>query len=324
MQDDIKRSPEIEAIVRRWLISYGRRDSDATTNLFSSSAALTYVGSAEGKFWTGDALRQSFAAYTEDVPDFVHSEDHVIGYERGQVGWAQWIGGTRRGDSGKSATYRTTFVLTLEQAVWRIVLIHNSNPVSNLESMGYEARGFDELMAAAAGTISGLGQTGVTSVMFTDIADSTILAETLGDARWQPKIEHHLGLVRQVIENANGTFVKSLGDGTMSSFSSARAAMRAAQTIQTRIAQGANEPRLRVRIGIHTGDVVESDGDFFGTVVNKAARVAALAAPDEIRVSDTTRIMVGGTGDFSFEDAAAVALKGLEGEHVIYRLAWTG
>jgi adenylate cyclase len=320
MTTDIKHSPEIEAIVRRWLTSYGRRDADAVTNLFSESPALTYIGSAEDEFLTGDTLRQHFATYTEDVPDFVHFEDRVQGFERGPIGWAFWFGGTRRPDTGKTARFRTTFILNLEKDVWRLIHVHNSNPVANIESMGYEARSFDELIAAAEATEPTIPKSGMASVMFTDIADSTALAQALGDENWTASIERHLDLVGEIIAKSGGNLVKSLGDGTMSTFTSAARVLNAAKWIQQAVAAEIAEPRLRIRIGLHTGDVVQAGDDFFGTVVNKAARVAALAAPDEIRVSEATRIMVGGSNEFRFGDPATVPLKGLEGDHLIYRL----
>lgn len=320
MDDEILPSPEIEAIVRRWITSFGRNDAEAVTNAFSKSSALSYIGSAENEFWTGNVLRQNFAHYNEDVPDFAHFEDSLIGYERGSVGWAQWIGGVRTLDSGKTAKYRSTFILVLEKDVWRIVHIHNSNPVSNIESMGFEARSFDDLMTAAAAATPNIPRSGMASVMFTDIADSTALAQTLGDARWTSSVEKHLNLIGGVITSSGGQLVKSLGDGTMSTFTSAAASLTAAQLIQQAVAAEPSEPRLRTRIGVHTGDVVQAENDFFGTVVNKAARIAAIAAPDEIRVSDATRIMVGGALEFEFSDPATIPLKGLQGDHLIYRL----
>ena len=98
--------------------------------------------------------------------------------------------------------------------------------------------------------------------------------------------------------------------------------MSAARSIQTAIATSRENPRFRVRIGIHTGDVVESGDDFFGTVVNKAARIAATAGPGEIRVSDTTRHLALCDGEFSFSDRTSMALRGLAGEHLIHRLEW--
>ena len=72
--------------------------------------------------------------------------------------------------------------------------------------------------------------------------------------------------------------------------------------------------------GIHTGNVVQTSDDFFGTVVNKAARITALAAPGDVQVSDVTHKIVGETHDFRFTNMTSVQLEGFEGEHIIYRL----
>ena len=82
------------------------------------------------------------------------------------------------------------------------------------------------------------------------------------------------------------------------------------------------EPVLLVRIGLHTGDLIIADDDFFGTVVNKAARICTIAAPGEIRVSDATRAMIGDSLDFVFDTPISVPLRGLPGEHLLYRLEW--
>lgn len=77
-----------------------------------------------------------------------------------------------------------------------------------------------------------------------------------------------------------------------------------------------------MRIGLNTGDVIEAGDVFFGIIVNKAARVASATAPEEILVSDATRVMVGSVRDFAFADTADLPLKGLEGTHVVHRSAW--
>lgn len=200
--------------------------------------------------------------------------------------------------------------------------MHHSIPVSNIQSFGYEARGFEELLDAALSAPHDVGQSGVASIMFTDIADSTTIAETIGDTRWTETVKRHLRLVESEIAHGGGHLVKALGDGVMSSFASTRAALAAAQAIQRANAGETTEPHLQIRIGLHTGELITSDSDHFGTVVNKAARIAALAAPGDIRVSDATRIMVGGANDFRFVDPVTVSLKGLEGEHAVYKLEW--
>jgi len=213
---------------------------------------------------------------------------------------------------------RTTMIFSLEDAVWRIVHVHNSNPTPNMDSMGYDSPDLENLAAAAQSEAIDLGRTGIASVMFTDIVDSTALAAATGDRKWSRIVAD----ITHAVEDAGGTLVKSLGDGTLSTFGSASGAMAAAKAIMQRAAARNSEPHLRLRIGIHTGDVVEAKGDFLGSVVNKAARVAAAALSDEIRVSDATRAMIGGQASFTFGDAISVPLKGLEGEHLIYRLDW--
>ena len=188
--------------------------------------------------------------------------------------------------------------------------------------MGVMHSAFADLLASASGLDLQIGKTGSATLMFTDIVDSTSLAEALGDVRWAQEVNAHVQKLTELIEAEDGRMIKSLGDGTMSTFSSAGAGMRAAQAIQREMAQQTGEPQLRVRIGLHTGDVIESGDDFFGTVVNKAARVAAYASAGDILVSDATRVMVGSSADLAFSDTAKVSLKGLDGQHLIHRLEW--
>ncbi|WP_425045387.1 adenylate/guanylate cyclase domain-containing protein [Primorskyibacter sp. S87] len=125
-----------------------------------------------------------------------------------------------------------------------------------------------------------------------------------------------------LLEQFGGRLVKTMGDGTMSVFTSAGRALKAACELQRAVDAIAGEPRLTLRIGMNTGDIMEAGDDFLGTVVNKAARIASVADPGEICVSDATRAMVGTASDYEFESPATVGLKGLDGEHVLHRLKW--
>jgi class 3 adenylate cyclase len=98
----------------------------------------------------------------------------------------------------------------------------------------------------------------------------------------------------------------------MTVFESARAAIDAA--IETQAAVSGTE--LKVRIGVHTGDSLRRDGDYYGVAVNKAARIAGIAAGGEIVVSAVTAELSGGHG-VSFGSARTVSLKGLGGTHNI-------
>ena len=322
MQDPFTPSAELAAIAKRWINTYAGRNSLAVTQLFSMSDAVAYIGSDEGELFTGDAVRDSFAAFTNGQVKLVPEGMEATAYESGNFGWAYTTLTIYAPDADMRVKFRNTFIFSLEEAVWRIVHIHNSNPKPNMEAMGYASPHLEKLAAAAGKDDISLGRTGIASIMFTDIVDSTALAAATGDAKWSRIVTDHVADITRLVDRHGGTLVKSLGDGTLSTFGSANAAMQAAKAIMQSTAEGQSEPHLRLRIGIHTGDVVEAKGDFLGSVVNKAARVAAAAQPDEIRVSDATRAMIGGQADFAFGDATTVTLKGLEGKHLIYRLGW--
>jgi adenylate cyclase len=106
----------------------------------------------------------------------------------------------------------------------------------------------------------------------------------------------------------------------MSSFGSARAAMQASLAVQDGVSKGNPGYAFQVRIGLHTGDVVQKEGDFFGNVVNKAARIAAIAEPGSIFVSDAANNKAEGDTGLHFEKLRPVELRGIEGSHTIYRL----
>lgn len=324
MSDPFTPSPELAAIARRWLVAHGARQISATVNVFSQSAAVTFIGSDENEILTGAGFHDTFKEFSDDHAALVAEDIQATGYESGAFGWVWATLTVVAPEADKSVKFRTSLVFALEDGVWRIVHVHNSIPMTNLDSMGYSSRSLEELSAAARKDRISLGTTGIASVMFTDIVDSTALTAAMGDAAWSRIVTDHVAEVRDAVESAQGTLVKSLGDGTLSSFSSATAAMQAAIAIMRKVCTKTEEPRLSLRIGIHTGDVVESEGDYLGTVVNKAARIAASAPPGNIRVSDATRAMVGSATDLHFTDPVETPLKGLEGAHLLYRLAWQG
>jgi class 3 adenylate cyclase len=79
---------------------------------------------------------------------------------------------------------------------------------------------------------------------------------------------------------------------------------------------------VRVRVGVHTGEVISEDGDIFGKHVMLAARVGGLADGGEILVSSLVREIAGARGDLAFGTPRTAMLKGIEGEHVVYPLDW--
>lgn len=170
------------------------------------------------------------------------------------------------------------------------------------------------------------GEDGTVTILFSDIEDSTVLNERLGDRAWVALLDAHDELVHKLVEKEHGHVVKSQGDGFMIAFGEADAAVRVAVRLQKAITgtrkRALRRTPIRVRVGIHAGHVVARDGDYFGLNVAMAARVAALAAGGEILVTDGVRESV---EDVEFAQLAAAAqLKGIPGEHQLWSIVWDG
>jgi adenylate cyclase len=166
---------------------------------------------------------------------------------------------------------------------------------------------------------------GTATILFSDIEDSTALNEALGDKAWVRVLGAHDRVVRERVAAHDGNIVKSQGDGFMVTFASVEEAVRCAVEIERGFENGGRRLRktpIRVRIGIHVGQVVAKDGDLFGRNVAYAARVAAEADGGEILVSEDVRDRLGGDGGVSLSEPRSVELKGLEGEHAVFAVDW--
>ncbi len=163
------------------------------------------------------------------------------------------------------------------------------------------------------------GAEGTMTLVFTDIVDSTALAERIGDAAWADLMRRHEASIVDVTERNGGRVVKLLGDGSMLAFDSARGAVRAAVGIQESVV---NAP-FAVRIGVHTGEIIRTEGDLLGLTVNKAARVASAAGSGQIMVSATTLALMGTIHGVTTGETRIVTLKGLSDVHQITALHWS-
>jgi class 3 adenylate cyclase len=125
-------------------------------------------------------------------------------------------------------------------------------------------------------------------VLFTDIARSTPLAETLGDDAWVALLSEHRRVVRHVLGRHGGTEIGTQGDGFLCRFDTPDAAVDAAVDLQAALATSRHDApdTPGVRIGVHAGEAVDDDDDLVGRAVNLAARVMGAAEPDEILVTE--------------------------------------
>jgi class 3 adenylate cyclase len=155
-----------------------------------------------------------------------------------------------------------------------------------------------------------------TTLMFTDLTDSTKKAAQLGDEQWSAVLAQHHAALRRHLEALHGHEVKTTGDGFLATFDNPADAVECARRIRERL----QELNLEVRVGIHTGQCDLSDGDVSGIAVHVASRVLSAAAPGEILVSGTVRdLLLGST--VKFEDRGRHELKGIEGEWQLFALA---
>ncbi|MDF1727941.1 MAG: adenylate/guanylate cyclase domain-containing protein [Sulfitobacter sp.] len=316
-----QQSTELLAVSRRWIDAILHKRKSEMRNILSENDHLRFVGTGEGELWAGDAVREGVGNFFGVIPQFnKHTETFAEAFENGETGWACLTHEIAFADRPDLIFHvRTTLIFALEGGVWKIVQRHGSVPIPNIEFTGIEQNAIADLVTAARKDFSLDQREGFASIMFTDIVNSSRLASMMGDRLWSSEVARHFAALRKIIKDADGEFVKSMGDGTMSSFSQPVRALKAARAILQETEQS-DGPAIALRIGIHTGKVIQTKDDFFGTVVNKAARIAALAAPGEIQVSDVTRKMVGETRDYSFAKTVSVQLQGLEGEHLIHRL----
>ncbi|QWR78581.1 adenylate/guanylate cyclase domain-containing protein [Candidatus Magnetomonas plexicatena] len=132
------------------------------------------------------------------------------------------------------------------------------------------------------------------AVMFTDLKGSTTLADVEGDISAMILLQKNKEIIIPIIRKNKGVLVKTMGDGTLSYFTSSNDALASAIQIigDAALANKNVKPvhRLNIRIGIHKGKCIMEKNDIFGDVVNVASRFEKLAVPCEIALSEDTYI----------------------------------
>lgn len=152
--------------------------------------------------------------------------------------------------------------------------------------------------------------------VFADLAGYTALTDVHGDELAADLAEQFCREVGAALP-PEAEDVKSLGDACMVHVETAAGAVDFALALLDRVISRPRFPASRV--GMHTGDAIERGGDWFGQTVNTAARIAALARPDEILVSSTTRHAARGQTSVLFEDLGVRELRNIRTPHRIFR-----
>ena len=153
----------------------------------------------------------------------------------------------------------------------------------------------------------------LTTILFTDVVDSTKQAATLGDSAWRRVLDEHDALTSRLVETWRGRLVKTTGDGALATFDGPARAIGCASAVVA----GAQGIGIEVRAGLHTGEVEVRGDDVGGIAVHTGARVAALAGPGQVLVSRTVADLVAGS-NIRFSDQGEHDLKGVPGPWRIF------
>jgi class 3 adenylate cyclase/tetratricopeptide (TPR) repeat protein len=166
---------------------------------------------------------------------------------------------------------------------------------------------------------------GVLTIMMTDVVGSTELRQVRGDRDADDILALQAAIVQRQVAAFGGRVRKSLGDGFLISFTSNVAAVHAAAAIQRGLEEhNSADPQraVEVRIGIHSGQVTERDGDLLGQSVHAAARVMAEAVGGEILITDEIRKDAEPQLDYSFLDSGLFWLRGFPELWRLYEVSW--
>lgn len=157
------------------------------------------------------------------------------------------------------------------------------------------------------------------AVWFADIVGFTALSAR--DERSAMALVSLLQLcARRAVSHCSGRLVKFIGDEAMAEFGSTDASVRAALELKVdfqALAAQRGVPAM-LRIGVHLGDIVSSEGDIYGDGVNTASRIQREARPGQVLVSEDVWRQLRGRPEFILEDSGEHELKGLEGKRRLY------
>ncbi|HYZ93874.1 MAG TPA: AAA family ATPase [Actinomycetota bacterium] len=170
------------------------------------------------------------------------------------------------------------------------------------------------------------GEARIVTLLFTDLVGSTELYDRLGDETAESLRRTHFRLLRQAVADRGGREVKNVGDGLMVVFHSSVDAVSCAIDMQEAVDRYNRRPQtlpLDVRIGLHAGEPIHDEEDYFGASVNVARRLCDEALGGQIVASDLVRGLIGGREGFAFRSLGAMELRGIAEPVPASEVVWT-
>ena len=319
-------SDEVRAVTARFWAAFERGDKQAVLSRISRMEGVTAFGTDESEYIADpDDLVRYLEMQFEALPTLPVNAAEIDAWSQGDVGWSilrSTITAVR------PMPVRATFVFHLENDEWKMIHGHWSVPAPNPDVFGTDLTfSLDRLVEAVESERPDVGASagadGTVTIAFTDIEGSTALNATFGDVGWIEVLSAHNEIVSRQVTGHGGTVVQRIGDGFMLAFPAARGALRCAIAIEREIGSTFNDPGspIRVRVGVHTGEVIKREDEFFGQAVNYAARVAAAASGGEILASNLVHDLVATDAGFHFGLPRELELKGIPGIQRVYPIA---
>ncbi len=328
MKADPQTEADVYAAVMRSFAAFADRDIVAYMRCWVPDEDVIDLGSGADEMAVGRSRIEEFNARyiseMESVAFDVHW--HAVSRE-GPVAWLTAEGAMRVVAEGLEITFsgRLTVIFVLREGAWLMINSHFSVPDARqapgeawptlIDAVASEVRREEPDLAAQSAL------DGTVTLLFSDIEDSTPMAEQLGDLRWMRVLREHNALVRECVARQSGFEVKTIGDAFMVAFQSARRALVCAVDMQRAFSAYSEEhpeQAVRVRVGLHVGEPVREADDFYGKSVILASRIAGQARGGEILVSSLLRELVESAGDIRFDKGRETTLKGLAGTHRLY------
>jgi len=176
----------------------------------------------------------------------------------------------------------------------------------------------DAILEEIQGFLTGAQPTPVSdrvlsTLLFTDIAGSTELADRLGDREWIVLLDQHRAMVRRELARFRGHEVDTAGDGFFATFDGPARAIQCA----LRVVNAGQQLDIKIRAGLHTGEIEVAGSKVGGIALHIGSRVASAAAPGEVLVSGTVKDLVTGSR-IRFADRGTHVLKGVPGEWQLF------
>ena len=326
--DSLRKSEELVAVYRRLMVAIHEGDADTVRGLISPQAETLLIGSDSREWFYGVEAQEVITAQIASAPGYERTFERLEAYEEGRIGWGA-ARSTVTYPNGDIVISRHTAVFGLEDGVWRVIQIHASQSITDDKDwfgvdMPYS---LSELVDSLGGDLDrGLAarfDTSSVALLISDIEESTDHGVKYGDAIWGDAVQRHFGDLERITAANRGTVVKTMGDGALIAFDTPREAALAATEMQATVARKQTVGEYRIRIGIHMGDAITADNDYFGYTVNKTARLASNAMGGQTLISESVHQAIEQDLNFIVGDPIALDLKGLPGTHVAYPLTRT-